>query len=161
MVQQTSAAPKTWKRRKLIIFPTFQYVLLAANLGVAISISVIVWFLMKRTFSDLGSVGGLSGFEIQYYKRYLDYQVHEFQTALFWALSFCILASGLVTIVVSHRFAGPLIRMRHFFKRIAEHPEPLPKLEFRDGDYLQDFPAAGERSASDSGRAPFRRQEIG
>lgn len=138
MEEQT--AVRAWKRRKLIVFPEFQYVLLAANLGIAITISAIMWYLMKRTFSDLGAVGGLSGYEVEYYRKYLSYQTKEFQTSLLWAFSICIVASGFLTLIVSFRFAGPMIRLRNFFKRIVESPDPLPKLEFRDGDYLGDFP---------------------
>jgi hypothetical protein len=134
------SAPRTWKRRKLIIFPAFQYILLGTNISVTVVISALVWILMRRTFSDLSVVGGLSGREVEHYKRYLAYQAAQFETSMLIAFAVCLAVSVVVTLIVSHRFAGPMVRLRGFFRGIIERPDPLPKLGFREGDFLSEYP---------------------
>lgn len=59
-----------------------------------------------------------------------------------------LLMAGTATLLISHRLAGPMIRMRGYFKALAEdrHLEQpggrIPTLHFRRGDFFRDLPPA-------------------
>jgi ABC-type spermidine/putrescine transport system permease subunit II len=127
-------------RRKLLILPKFQLLLVGINLAVILLISLITWISIRNALTDLRPLAGLSGIEVNYYKHYLDYQANSFQTALLVSFVIAVIASTLITLVASHRLAGPLVRMRNFLRTVVELEKPVPPLEFRDGDYFSDIP---------------------
>src|SRR4051812_26390694 len=107
-------------RRKMLIHPRFQLLLLGINLGVILIFSLIVWITVQNTLLDLRPAAALSGQEIEFYKHYLDYQARHVQNAILAGMLMGLLISGGVTLVVSHRIAGPLVRMRGFFRGLCE-----------------------------------------
>lgn len=123
-----------------IIFPKFQLPLILVNLLVGLILPTIIWVAVENAFTDLKPIAGLSGFQVEFYKNFLNYQVRTFQITLAVASFLWILTSTLVTVVITHRFAGPLVRMRNHFKSIGDGVNPIPHLEFRDGDYFSEFP---------------------
>lgn len=142
-------------RKRLLIHPKFQLLLLGVNLGVMLTFAAIVWATVQNTLLDLKPAAGLSGQEIDFYKHYLDYQASSFQNAILISTLAGLMISGGVTLIISHRIAGPMIRLRNFFRSLTTGSiHPLPKLEFRDGDYFTDLPplinAAINRVQSDS-----------
>ena len=47
----------------------------------------------------------------------------------------------IVTIYVSHKLAGPIVRMKSYFSRLASNPiRPFMVLKFRNGDFFSDLP---------------------
>lgn len=137
----TTAQRPSDSRKRLLIHPKFQLLLLGVNLGVMLLFAAIVWATVQNTLLDLKPAAGLSGEEIDFYKRYLDYQAHSFQNAILISTVAGLMISGGVTLIVSHRIAGPMIRLRNFFRALATRSlSPLPKLEFREGDYFTDLP---------------------
>jgi hypothetical protein len=143
---QNQASPPRRKnlRRRVLIFPKFQVPVLLINLGVICIMAGIVWFGAHNAFSELRPAAGLSDSEREFFLRYLDYQERNFHRALFAALLVGLGVSTVLTLVVTHRFSGPLLRLRGYFKQLSERPEEgaerAPRLEFRDGDYLSDLP---------------------
>ncbi|MCM2277911.1 MAG: hypothetical protein NDJ89_07520 [Oligoflexia bacterium] len=127
-------------RRKLLIFPRFQLLLIGINLAIVALIGGVIWLSVRNTFAELEPVSGLSGMEVAFYQNYLDYQMSSFQSALLLALGAGSAFSVLVTLFVSHRLAGPLLRLRSFFRAIRDGADPVPELSFRDGDYCRDLP---------------------
>lgn len=45
-----------------------------------------------------------------------------------------------VFMIVLRRLAGPIRRLRDFFKKLAHHPEMKDQLTFRGGDFFHDLP---------------------
>jgi hypothetical protein len=129
-------------RKTLLIHPHFQLLLLGVNAGIILLFSIVVWATVQNTLLDLKPAASLSGIEVEYYQRFLDYQARNFQTAILGAMFAGLLISGVVTLWVSHRFAGPLVRLRNYFHLItqSEDADAVPDLEFRDGDYLSELP---------------------
>jgi hypothetical protein len=130
-------------RTRFLILPQFQLKLLGANFAVIFVISGIIWFQMSRAFSELSQAAGVSGVEAEFYQNYLAFHSHRLRVAL--AVSFVVatVASTLMTLVLSHRFSGPLVRLRGYFRQLNEQPGAmveLPKLSFRRGDFLSDVP---------------------
>lgn len=128
-------------RAKLLLFPKFQLALVGANLGVMLLVIGATWLQMSRVFSDLAPAAGLSGIEQETYAKYLAFQ----QSSFHWSMGFGLLlgVAGTIglTLLISHRFSGPLVNLRNHFKRIAEGAvAPAPRLRFRRGDFLEDLP---------------------
>lgn len=130
-------------RTRFLIFPQFQLRLLAANLAVIVMVSAIIWYQMSSTFSDLQQAAGLSGVEAEFYRKYLSFHSHQLNVALGVSLVTAILASAALTLALSHRFAGPLVRLRGYFRQLTEQSElnPIQPLSFRRGDFLSDIPS--------------------
>lgn len=127
-------------RKRLLIFPRFQLSIIAINLGVIFTISLVVWIGTERALSGLQPAAGLSGMEVEFFKNYLAYHASTVRTSLFLTLAAGIVTSFFATLILSHRFAGPLIRMRNYFRGLSEGQPATTELSFRDGDYLSDFP---------------------
>lgn len=135
-----SKSTKRNRRGKLIIFPQFQLLLIVANLGINFVVAILTWLQTRRAFANLEPAAGLSGMEVSFYKKYLAYHMGVYQTSVFWTLGIGLVAVGLLTLFVSHRFAGPIVRLRNYFTEIGERGWPKYPLGFRDGDYLHDLP---------------------
>ncbi len=126
-------------RRKFLTHPRFQLLLLGVNLGTLSLSSLVIWVSVQNTLLDLKPVAGLSGVEAEHFKNYLDYQIHNFQNSMLMALAIGLLFAGTVTLFISHRIAGPLIRLRNYFENLARGDDPISKISFRDGDYLNEL----------------------
>jgi signal transduction histidine kinase len=129
-------------RTRLLIFPQFQLKLLAANLAVILAITGLIWFQLSRSFTDLSQAAGLSGAEAEFYRNYLEFHSQQLRMHLLLALATAAVASTVLTLMLSHRFSGPLVRLRGYFRALTEQPRnhPIPRLSFRRDDFLGDLP---------------------
>jgi signal transduction histidine kinase len=129
-------------RTHFLIFPQFQLRLLGANLAVIVVISAIIWYQMTTSFSDLQQAAGISGVEAEFYRNYLAFHSRQLNIALGASFVTAMFASTIMTLFLSHRFSGPLVRLRGYFRQLSEQAprKPLPQLNFRRGDFLSDLP---------------------
>jgi hypothetical protein len=137
------ATYKKQVRTRFLIFPQFQLKLLGANLLVMTLAAGVIWLQMSRAFSELAQMSataGASGAEAEFFRRFLEFQSHNIMTSLGLALVAALLGSTLLTLVISHRFSGPLVRLRHYFRDVRDSRGPMPKLSFRKNDFLSDLP---------------------
>lgn len=127
-------------RKNRLLFPRFQLGLVGVNLLALLLALVILWIQFERVFSDLGIMSGFAGGQGDYYQKYLSYQVGRLREALLLAFALSSAICVLLTVLLSHRFVGPLVNLRRFFEAIVSGERPLPKLKFRRNDYLDDLP---------------------
>jgi hypothetical protein len=126
--------------RKLLIYPQFQIPLVGLNLA-AIGVSLLVfWVAAQNTLRDLQPAGALSGIDIDFYRRFLEYQSSQFRNMFLSATAVSVAFSTLVTLFLSHRIAGPMVRLRSYFHALKDGADPIPQLAFRDRDFLGDIP---------------------
>ncbi len=59
---------------------------------------------------------------------------------MFIALGGAVIFMSIFTLMISHKMAGPVIRLRNFFNQISKTGEFPDPVKFRDGDYFQDLP---------------------
>lgn len=141
--------------KRLLILPKFQVPIIAINVGVMLIVSLVVWAGLERALGDLKPAAGLSEMEAEFYRNFLNHQAWIFRAYLVGALVAGAVISTILTLVISHRLAGPLVRMRGFFTSLTEARGEFHELTFRDGDYLGDLPPlinralANARSSSD------------
>ncbi|MEK6578588.1 MAG: hypothetical protein AABZ55_05120 [Bdellovibrionota bacterium] len=127
-------------RNRFLIFPKFQLILIGMNLVTMLLIAGIVWFQINRAFSELRVMGAASGMEVEFYNKFLAFQSGTIEAYLFSGLFLGIILSVAMTVAVSHRFAGPLVRLRGFFNQLKGCVGTTPRLSFRRGDFLSDLP---------------------
>jgi hypothetical protein len=137
----TPVSPKNARKlTNLLIYPRFQLSLMGLNLGIMMMTLVIFWVTADNLVQTLTPTAALSGIDAQFYRRYLEYQQSQFNSAFLVAIAIGVLLSAGVTLVLSHRLAGPFIRMMNFFSSIKGGESTVPKLTFRDGDYFKELP---------------------
>ena len=134
------------RRLNLLLFPRFQLTLIGINLLILILMASVIWIEMSRSFSDLASVGGMAGPGAEYFKEYLGYQISKLQQSMLISLILGVVVCVFMTLLLSWRFVGPLVNLRRFFETIVRGTKPTPKLQFRQGDYLDDLPPLVNRA---------------
>src|SRR5438128_2373404 len=127
-------------RTKLLILPQFQLRLLGANLAIILLVAGVTGFQMNRAFSDLSAAAGVSGVEAEFYRNYLEFHAHSLNVSLWLAFATAIALSTLLTLLISHRFSGPIVRLRAYFRDLSQSGESIPQLNFRRNDELGDLP---------------------
>jgi hypothetical protein len=89
-----------------------------------------------RDFADLGARLGLAP-DHAYFKFMSD--MHDFFENLFATVTgVAVLVATLGGIELSHRIAGPVIRLRNHMRAVAEGKTRRP-VEFREGDFFADL----------------------
>jgi hypothetical protein len=51
-----------------------------------------------------------------------------------------VLSTAVLTLLISHRMAGPINRLNGFFAHIVKTGEFPPEIRFRNGDFFQELP---------------------
>lgn len=126
--------------RGLLIYPAFQLKLLAANFLIMAAISAFVAFLVHRSFVDLVSQGAAARLPAgNPYFAFMVYQEKLVMTYLACGLGISVLLSSVAILFLSHKVAGPIVRMKGFLTGVAESGE-VPRLAFRKGDFFSDLP---------------------
>ncbi|MBI2605054.1 MAG: methyl-accepting chemotaxis protein [Deltaproteobacteria bacterium] len=136
--KSSSERPPFWRRRFLII-PAFQLRLIFWNILISLFIFAIVLFQIARAMNELTQMGTSAGFPSDHpYFTFVRELSGNFYVYVSVAFIVGIALSWLITLFVSHRFAGPIYRLRKFFDGIAKG-EAVSEIRFRKNDYLADF----------------------
>jgi hypothetical protein len=109
------------------------------NLGILLVFFAIAWVGTRNALMDLKPAAGLSGMEAEFFKKYVDYQATQIEHALLVAFGVGVVTAAGVTLIITHRLAGPLVRLRCYFQSIIDGTPPIRPLEFRDGDFLREM----------------------
>jgi hypothetical protein len=74
------------------------------------------------------------------FNQMLSLQLRSLLINLSLALAASLVITAVCTLLISHRLAGPIIRLKKVFSEIEKNgdfPEPV---RFRQGDYFEDLP---------------------
>jgi HAMP domain-containing protein len=140
------------KRRKFLIDPQFQLTFMAymaglSALAIAIFYASNVYFFWR--FREMGSAVGLSPDHI-FFQFLRDQQTT--MTVIFAVTATLAIGTLLVCgLLISHRVAGPLLRLRNQMHLIAEGKASAP-VKFRDNDFFQELAEAFNRTQAGSPR---------
>jgi sensor histidine kinase YesM len=123
----------------LWIYPRFQKSLLSGNLMLMLiavgTIGGAVGFFMMEMYAQ-GQALGLSATH-PYYK-FLDYQVQRLGLITLVSVAVLIPLASILNLVLSHRMAGPLVRLRRHFNEVKETGR-FVEISFRENDYLKEW----------------------
>ena len=128
--------------KNYFIYPAFQWKLILMFMLVSLISPLILVFFQLHLFHEQMKTGELSQLpESHPYFVFLK----SFQEQFLVMFGFSVLASFVVCFVlglfVSHKVAGPLVKIRNYFERVGEG-EPEAEIKFRDGDFFQDVAQA-------------------
>jgi hypothetical protein len=127
-------------RKNLLIYPQFQLTLMGLNWAVITAVFAVLRIQSSRVFSDLTPLTSLSQISGDYSTYFLNFQADRLNTSLWFFYAIAMLASGALTLIVSYRFAGPLVRLKGYFQGLGVTQGPIRELNFRTGDFFSDLP---------------------
>ncbi len=143
MDEETTHESTPQERRKtLLIHPSFQlrFISWMAALGVLVILLMRIshsWFFYRLKLQAV--YAGVP-------QGHVFYQfIAERQAEMTWIELGCfagvVCLSTVFGLILSHRIAGPLFRLRSHFEKVAETGLPEP-LHFREDDFFRDLPDA-------------------
>lgn len=129
------------KRFRWLIYPKFQMTLILANIGL-VSLCMLVFGLeLLRTFNNLKDIGRNINLPANHaFFNFIDWQLNSILLTLSAAYLLAVGFSTLATLIISHRLAGPIVRMRGYFQEIAKTGHIEKRLSFRKKDFFNDLP---------------------
>lgn len=130
-----------YRRRIFLIYPRFQATLMAINFIIITLAFALVLIQVNRLFNSLAGLGGSGGsLDSTILSPFIDLQSRGLYLQILIAYSFSVIWSSLITLLLSHRIAGPMVRLRNYFTDLPGGPRPLRKLTFRENDFFQELP---------------------
>lgn len=132
---------KSRSRRGWLIYPRFQLTLVAMNTGVLLAVFAVLSIQLNRAFGQLRQSGiDLNLGESHPYFKFLTLQAQTVVTYLGWGFVLATVISSLGILMISHRLAGPIVRLNGYLKRISdEGPRAVTPLKFRKGDFFSEL----------------------
>lgn len=137
---KNSAQGNVRKKKNLLIYPRFQLALLATNALAMLVAFGLAGFQVLRSYSKLRGLGdSIHLTQGHPYFKFVELQSETVITYLAAGAAMAFLFSLALTLLVSHRLAGPLVRLKSHLRRITESGEVTP-IQFRKRDYFEDLP---------------------
>jgi hypothetical protein len=141
--------PKKKNRWNYLIYPKFQLTLILLNNLIIIGILMPIFVATAYSFAKLKRMGINAGLQQQHvYFKFLNLQKHLIESTFGIAVICGILVSTGIAIFISHRVAGPIVRLKEYFGALADHSEDSPEahrqslkpIHFRKGDFFDELP---------------------
>jgi hypothetical protein len=130
-------------RKRLLVYPQFQLILISVNSILILGSFGLTLWEASRTFKEFQQIGQTIRLpENHAYFKLIDFQASSLYSNMILAFFAAIALSAVVTLVLSHRLAGPIVRLRSYFLDIAKTGKVRGALNFRHGDYFGDLPTA-------------------
>ncbi len=136
-----SSVRPPWYKRKYLVYPKFQVPLILFNIVITGVLFGLVGYLVIRSHLYLEQLVKQTRLPAQ--NLFIQLLTEQLRTLLIYmvvSLGIAIGTTGVFTLILTHKMAGPLMRLKSFFGDIAKNSEFPDALRFRDGDYFQDLP---------------------
>lgn len=132
--------------KNYIIYPPFQWrlVMMMMSLSLISAFSMIIFqYFAFQTLNDIGTEYNLAPEHpfFLFLKQFQD----SFYLVLSSSLAVSIVFSFVFGILISHKVAGPLVKMRRIFNEVADKKVTDGPIYFRQGDFFQDVADAYNR----------------
>lgn len=126
--------------KQFLIYPKFQLRLIAINI-VALSIAfVAIIFQNFYLFSKLHKMGADAGMPADHpFHQFINFQESQFTTMTWLTLFGILFVFTITSLIISHRVAGPIVRLKEFFTAMKQTGKMTP-LHFRKNDFFDDLP---------------------
>lgn len=133
-------------RRKILIYPKFQLSLVAVNIVTMLAVFAAIQFQIAFAVGEMQMMTSDSPLSTkQLYNRFIEYQMSVIYSGLALYLIIGFILSCGFTLFISHRLAGPLVRMQHYFNQMEKSGKIEQTLKFRKNDFLHELPDAINR----------------
>ena len=128
-------------RKKILIYPQFQLLIVGVNAFLMIVGFILNSFEITRAISRFKELGKTIQLNPDHsFFKLIEVQSANLYSSLILSFLFMLGLSGFITLVLSHRLAGPIVRLKSYLKEIASTGAVPAKLQFRKGDYFWDIP---------------------
>lgn len=129
-------------RKKFFIYPKFQATLMGINFLVLGIMFTLISFQVSHVLKKLVQSGEALHLEPSHpYFHFIHAETGMFTSYLAWAFFVCAIVSNIAILLISHRVAGPIVRMSDYFKSISDNKGEVEQpLHFRKGDFFNELP---------------------
>lgn len=146
-IRRFSMKPKLF-RRKFIIYPQFQYVIVAVNIIILFCSFMFMALQLERSFLELYHLGNEVNLSPDHvYFKFLAHHSSKLFQSLAIASLVSFIFSVFITVSLSHKLAGPIVRLREHLRRFGNDKKYEP-LSFRKGDFFNDLPEIVNKALS-------------
>ncbi len=130
-------------RSNLLVYPQFQMALILVNILISILTFGINLFQTSRAFDRFYELGHSIQLAPDHaFFKLIELQGNRVYSYMIWSFLIAIGISCLMMTLLSHRLAGPIVRLRSYFRDIAAKGKIQSELKFREGDFFSDLPEA-------------------
>lgn len=137
---------KNKARRRYLIYPRFQLLLIMVNTLIMAGTFGFVALQTYLSFERLREMGLNVKLDPSHaYFKFVNYQESHLYGYLLVALAAGFIISLGMTLFLSHRLAGPLVRLRKHFEMMGDSGKYVP-VQFRKGDFFKELPPVINRA---------------
>ena len=130
-----------WYKRKYLVYPKFQVTLILLNTLITTGLFLLMLFLVMKSHIFLETLVRQTRLPAQ--TLFIQLMTEQLRTLIFYmviAFVVAVLSTATLTMLISHRMAGPINRLNGFFSQISKTGDFPPEIRFRSGDFFQDLP---------------------
>jgi hypothetical protein len=132
-----------WYKRKYLVYPQFQMTLIVLNTLVTMALFGLIAYLVIRSHLYLENLVKQTRLPAQnLFIQLLTEQLRSLLIYMFISLGVGIFITATLTLMLSHKMAGPMVRLRNLFVNVSKTGDFPEQLKFRDGDFFQELPPA-------------------
>lgn len=137
----TSRPP--WYKRKYLVYPQFQVTLIILNTLITLVIFGLIAYLVVRSHLYLENLVKQTRLPAQnLFIQLLTEQLRSLLIYMFASLGVGLVTTATFTLLLSHKMAGPMVRLKSFFAQVTKTGDFPETLRFREGDFFQELPPA-------------------
>ena len=127
-------------RMRFLIYPKLQLSLIFSGMGVLALSYVFIAIQVYRSFHELKGLGEQIGLPAGHpYFEFIQFHEHALSVSLYIAGVISCLVSFVLLLVLSHRVAGPIVRLKGYFEAMSREGWKT-RLTFRKGDFFSELP---------------------
>ncbi len=129
-------------RKRLLINPGFQFRFMVWMSALAIGVIAVMHLAHQWFFYQLREQARVAGLEADHvFYRFIESRQTELDAITVLSFIAVVGVVSVVGLVLSHKIAGPMYRLRVHLEEFASTRSPRP-LKFRDGDFFTEIPDA-------------------
>lgn len=123
-----------------VIYPKFQMSLIFFSTLILVGTFAFIAFQVDSSFNHMMKLGADLNLESNHpYFEFLNMQKNHLIKKLMYAGIASLILSMILTIYISHRASGPIVRLKSYFTEMRVSKKIYP-LKFRQGDFFDDLP---------------------
>ncbi len=129
-------------RKVLLVNPRFQFQFMAWMGGLAVAVVMVLHLAHDWFFYQLREQARLAGLTPDHvFFQFINSRQTELNLISVVSFIAILVVVGVIGLVLSHRIAGPMYRLKLHFEEVAKTGVPQ-KLKFREGDFFLEIPEA-------------------
>ena len=129
-------------RKRLLINPGFQFRFMVWMSALAIGVVAVMHLAHQWFFFQLREQARVAGLQADHvFYRFIESRQTELDAITILSFIGVVGVVSVVGLVLSHKIAGPMYRLRVHLEECASTRTPRP-LKFRDGDFFTEIPDA-------------------